>query len=84
MKEHCNVYDLQGPMTQQDIDWMYSSNIEIYCEHPYEDGDSGWCDAATGARIIQASDRIIFHPATEEEEVFLKLKYMTELISDFL
>ena len=80
-----NSYLLNRRLTSEDVDFLNSTDIEFMFKTdllaPY---DSGWCDAATGARIIQASDRIIFHPATEEEEVFLKLKYMTELISDFL
>ena len=73
MNEHCKVYDLQGPITQQDLDWMYTSGIDIYIENPYEDGDSGWCDATTGQQIITASHKFSAMVKTDEQDTWLKL-----------
>lgn len=73
MKEHCKVYDLQGPISQQDLDWMYSSGIDIYCDSPYEEGDSGWCDATTGIPILTPSHTFSAIIRTDEEDTWLKL-----------
>ena len=73
MNEYCKVYDLQGPITQQDLDWMYTSGIDIYIENPYEDGDSGWCDATTGQQIITASHKFSAIVKTDEQDTWLKL-----------
>lgn len=73
MKEHCKVYDLQGPISQQDLDWMYTSGIDIYIENPYEDGDSGWCDATTGHQIITASHKFSAMVTNDEQDTWLKL-----------
>lgn len=73
MKEHCKVYDLQGPITEKDIDWMYASGIDIYCEHPYEDRDSGWCDASTGNQVITPSHNFSAIIKTDEQDTWLQL-----------
>lgn len=80
-----NSYLLNRSLTADDADFLNETDIEfVFKADLLSPNDSGWCDATTGARIIQSSDRIIFYPATKEEEIFLKLKYLTELSSDFL
>ena len=73
MNEHCKIYDFHGPITQSDLDWMYNSGIEIYVEHPYEDGDSGWCDATTGHQIITAGHKFYAMVMNDEQDTWLKL-----------
>ena len=75
-----NFYLLDRSLTSADADFLNETDIKFVFKTdmlaPY---DSGWCDATTGARLIGPSDRVIFNPATKEEELFLKLKYLTEL-----
>ncbi len=74
-----NSYLLNRKILSDDIDFLNSTDIDYDIRTDLGPNDSGWCDAATGARIVTASDRVVFYPATAEEEVFLKLKYLTEL-----
>lgn len=73
MNRQYKVYDLQGPVTQQDLDWMYTSNIDIEVRSPYEDGDSGWCDMSTGQQIITNSHKFTAYIKNDEEDMWLKL-----------
>ena len=74
-----NSYLLNRSMSSDDVDFLNSTDIDYDIRTDLGPNDSGWCDYATGARLIMASDRVVFYPVTEEEEVFLKLKYLTEL-----
>lgn len=74
-----NSYLLNRKILSDDIDFLNSTDIDYDIRTDLSPNDSGWCDYATGARIVTASDRVVFYPATAEEEVFLKLKYLTEL-----
>lgn len=73
MKEFCKAYKLNGPITEQDLDWMYASGIEIYVERPYDDNDSGWCDATTGQQILTASHKFTAFVRTDEQDTWLNL-----------
>lgn len=74
-----NSYLLNRKILSDDIDFLNSTDIDYDIRTDLGPNDSGWCDYATGARIVTGSDRVVFYPATAEEEVFLKLKYLTEL-----
>lgn len=74
-----NSYLLNRSLTPADVDFLNSTDIDYDLRTDLGPNDSGWCDYATGARLVMASDRAVFYPATKEEEVFLKLKYLTEL-----
>ena len=74
-----NSYLLNRSLTPADVDFLNSTDIDYDIRTDLGPNDSGWCDYSTGARLIMASDRAVFYPATEEEEVFLKLKYLAEL-----
>jgi hypothetical protein len=75
-----NSYLLNRNIASDDIDFLNETDINYDIKTEFGPNDSGWCDYSTGARLVMASDRVIFHPATGEEEVFLKLKYLTELV----
>jgi hypothetical protein len=71
---------LDRSLTGADIDFLNQTEIDFDIRSDLlGPNDSGWCDATTGCRIPVPSDRVVFYPANEEEEIFLKLKYLTEL-----
>jgi hypothetical protein len=78
-------YVLQHQITEEDIDFLNITSIkfEIFNSHglaPETDiTDSGWCDMATGARIISPIDRVAFLDVSPEELTFLNLKYYNRL-----
>lgn len=75
-----NSYLLNRSLTGNDIDFLNETAIDFDIRSDlWGPNDSGWCDATTGSRIISSSDRVVFYPSTKEEEVFLQLKYLTEL-----
>ena len=73
MDEYTKVYQLHGPMSQADLDWMYSSGIDIHIEAPYEKGDSGWCDMGTGFQIITNSHKFTAFVRDDKQDTWLKL-----------
>lgn len=73
MNEFCKAYQLQGPITQADLDWMYASGIDIQIESPYDEGDSGWCDMGTGNQIITSAHKFTALVREEKQDVWLKL-----------
>jgi len=76
-------YVLQFPLTSDDIDFLNVTDLEfeIFSQgHGVLDkNDSGWRDAATGARIISKDDRVAFLNVTSEDLTFLTLKYPNRL-----
>lgn len=75
-------YVLQFPLTSEDIDFLNVTTLEYEIfdgnSGPLEN-DSGWCDMATGARIISSACRVAFLNVTPEDLTFLTLKYHDRL-----
>ena len=75
-------YVLQFPLDNDDIDFLNGTSIKFQIFNPdgaYEENDSGWCDMATGARIISNEDRVAFLDVTPDELTFLTLRYYNRL-----
>jgi hypothetical protein len=80
-------YILRYPLNSDDIDFLNITTIkyEIHdtkgtaalVEANFEKSlhDSGWCDYATNARIINDRDRAIFRDVTDPQLTFLQMKY---------
>ena len=80
-------YILRYPLNSDDIDFLNMTSIEYeihdtlgtaaLVEANFEKGlhDSGWCDYATNARIINDKDRAIFLNVSESQLTFLELKF---------
>ena len=41
--------------------------------------DSGWCDMATGARIVSERDRVVFRNVSAQDHTLLLLKFGTRI-----
>jgi len=61
---------------ENDVDFLNSTSIVFDIGQP---GDSGWCDGATGARILTTFDKIVFK-ADKEDEAVLSLKFGERLV----
>ena len=78
-------YVLQFPLTSEDIDFLNITTIkfEVFNTHGLgvetNPNDSGWCDLASGARIIGEHDRVAFLNVTPEQLTFLTIKYYNRL-----
>jgi hypothetical protein len=73
-------YILRYPLTSGDVDFINNSSIDIEIYNPSVTGnDSGWCDAATGQRLVMGGDRAIFRNVGESDLLMLKLKYADRL-----
>lgn len=69
-------YILRYSLTSSDIDFINNSSMEIEIHNPDVTGnDSGWCDMATGCRIITHRDRAIFRNVSEPDLTMLTLKF---------
>lgn len=69
-------YVLRYPLTSSDVDFINNSSMDIEIHNPDVTGnDSGWCDAATGCRMVMHGDRAIFRNVSEPDLLMLKLKY---------
>ena len=80
-------YILRYPLNSDDIDFLNMTSIEYeihntrgtaaLVEANFEKSlhDSGWCDYATNARIINDKDRAIFRNVTSTQLTFLQMKY---------
>ncbi len=73
MNEYSKTYELIGPISQADLDWMYNSGIDIYVESPYSHLDSGWCDVSTGNQIITGQHKFTALVLDEKQDTWLKL-----------
>lgn len=85
-------YLLRYPITETDVDFLNATSIkfEIIDTHGLAAltevnldkslHDSGWCDVATNARIINSRDRAVFQDVTPAQETLLQLKYHERLI----
>jgi hypothetical protein len=79
-------YALQYSLTSDDIEFLNETTIKYTIHNSDgihgmfgETSDSGWCDYATGARVIVLTDRAVFLDVTKEELTFLTLKYAERL-----
>ena len=80
-------YILRYPLSSDDIDFLNITTIEYeihdtkgtaaLVEANYDKSlhDSGWCDYATNARIINDKERAIFRNVTPAQYTFLELKF---------
>ena len=69
-------YILRYPLTSDDVDFINNSSIDIEIYNPtITENDSGWCDAATGQRLVTDGDRAIFRNVSDPDLLMLKLKY---------
>ena len=80
-------YILRYPLNPEDIEFLNITSIdyEIHdtrgaaalVEANFEKSlhDSGWCDYATNARIINDKDRAVFRNVTDQQLTFLQMKY---------
>ena len=76
-------YVLQYPLTSDDVDFLNATSIQFEVFNPHglkpEGYDSGWCDMATGARMIGENDRVAFLSVSDEDLLLLTLKYHDRL-----
>lgn len=74
-------YILTSELTSDDIDFLNITTIEFELHNPTISNlvDSGWCDYATGARIVTKEDRAIFKEPSEQQLTFLQMKYGEQL-----
>lgn len=69
-------YILRYRLTADDIDFINTSSMDIELYNPDVTGnDSGWCDMATGQRLVMHDDRAIFRNVSGPDLLLLKLKY---------
>jgi hypothetical protein len=54
---------------------MHNSGLDVEVHEPYGEGDSGWCDMATGYQIITNNHKFYIHTFTDKHETWLLLKY---------
>lgn len=80
-------YILKRSLSETDIDFLNETTIsfEIINSHGLAPEtklgyDSGWCDASTGARIINKNDRAMFKNVSASELTLLTLKFGDRLI----
>ncbi len=74
-------YILRNPASFNDVEFLNSTSYDYDLFNPtlLSDNDSGWCDMATGGRILTASDRLIFKNVSPKQFTLLKLKYQDRL-----
>ena len=70
-------YVLKHSLTSNDIDFLNETTLDfaIITNNHQVESDSGWRDAATGARIINANDRAVFKNVAPADVTLLTLKY---------
>lgn len=69
-------YILQYALKSDDIDFINNSSMDIILHNPeVTDNDSGWCDMATGQRLVTPNDRAVFRNVGKNDLLVLKLKY---------
>ena len=85
-------YLLRYQIEDEDCDFLNSTSIKYDVVDAHKDtitklatdvdellGDSGWCDMATGARIVSERDRVVFRDVSPQELTLLLIKYPTRL-----
>lgn len=80
-------YLLRFPIEDADCDFLNSTSIKYDVVDAHKDTitklatdvddmlDSGWCDWATGARIVDERDRVVFRNVSDSDLTFLTLKF---------
>ena len=78
-------YLLRNSLTESDIEFLNETTMEFDIVNTHglkpetELNDSGWCDMATGARIIHHLDRAVFRNVTPAQYTYLELRYRDRL-----
>lgn len=83
-------YLLRFPIEDIDLDFLNTTTIkyDVLDVHrsPFgklvtdlDEFDSGWCDMATGARIVSERDRIVFRDVSPQELTLLLIKFPERL-----
>ena len=67
------TYQLTGPMSNADLEWMRNSGIDIRCETPYEKVDSGWVDYSTEYQIVTGTHKFTAYVRNGEQDTWLSL-----------
>lgn len=73
---------LKQLLVKEDVDFLNQCKIPFDFTDKWDNNDTGWCDASTGARILTERDCILFSPETKEDEITLLLKF-GERIKEF-
>lgn len=76
-------YLLRNSLSDSDIEFLNETTMQfdiVNTEGPKPgEYDSGWCDMATGQRIIHPKDRAVFRHVSEAEYTYLQLRYRDRL-----
>ena len=78
-------YLLRNSLTDDDIDFLNETDMEfdIVDTHGLKPEtnvfDSGWCDMATGQRVVSHRDRAVFRNVTPAQYTYLQLRYRERL-----
>jgi hypothetical protein len=78
-------YLLRNALTESDIEFLNETDMdfELVNTHGLKPEasmfDSGWRDLATGQRIINHLDRVVFKNVTSEQYTYLQLRYRDRL-----
>lgn len=84
-------YLLRFPIEDVDCDFLNSTSIKYDVVDAHKDTitklatdvddilGSGWCDMATGARIVDERDRVVFRDVSPQELTLLLIKYPKRL-----
>lgn len=76
---------LRQALSADDIDFLNQTNVEYKLINIdsglgiFNSNDSGWCDWATGARIVTSTDRVVFLDVEPPDALVLKIKYVERL-----
>lgn len=78
-------YLLRNALNSDDVAFLNETDMvfELVNTHglkPETDAfDSGWCDAETGARLINQYDRVVFKNLSPEDLTYLMVRYSDRL-----
>jgi uncharacterized protein related to proFAR isomerase len=78
-------YLLRNSLSDDDIDFLNETDMEFDIVDTYsvksdsDVFDSGWCDWATGQRMISHRDRAVFKNVTAAQYTYLQLRYRDRL-----
>ncbi len=68
------TYFLRYPSDTATVDFLNTTDIPFSIYNAVLN-DSGWRDYSTGARILSENDIIVFYNITEEQKLFLTLRF---------
>lgn len=66
-------YFLKTTSPQEDVEFLNNTTIEF--SFIGSENDSGWCDAATGARIVSADDAVVFYNVSDQDALALIMRF---------